>query len=82
MLLKKISKAVICCSFVIVGTVVGQEINWHSLDQGGGTSSDGKTTLTGVIGQVETIRMEGGSVTVSSGYLPLPADLIFENKFN
>ena len=59
-----------------------QEINWYTTDQGGGTSSNGDTELTGVIGQVETKRMEGGSITISGGYFPFPADLIFENKFD
>ena len=59
-----------------------QEINWHSIDNGGGVSSNGDVKLIGVIGQADVIRLEGGSVTIAGGFLPLPADLIFENKFD
>lgn len=61
--------------------LLGQAIDWHSIDAGGGVSSAGDVVLQGVVGQTDTVRMEGGSVTISGGLLPLPAELIFENKF-
>ena len=69
--------------FIAVPISFSQEINWYTTDQGGGTSSADDILLTGVIGQVDAVRMEGGSITVSGGYLPLPArpDLMFSNGF-
>ncbi len=62
--------------------ISAQEIEWYSIDNGGGVSTNGDVKLTGVIGQTDVVRMEGGTVTISGGFMPLPADLIFENKFD
>lgn len=66
---------------VFVSMSLAQEINWYSIDHGGGTSSANDITILGVIGQVDVGRMEAASITVSSGFLPMPADLIFKSKF-
>ncbi len=58
-------------------------INWYSIDGGGGTSSGGGFTLTGVIGQPDAgPTMSGGQFQLSGGFLPAftqfqcgPADL-------
>ena len=62
--------------------VSAQEIDWYSIDNGGGVSAAGDVTLLGVVGQTDAVLMEGSSVTVSGGYLPLSADLIFEDRFD
>ncbi|WP_154223374.1 hypothetical protein [Marinicella rhabdoformis] len=64
------------------GLALSQEINWYSVDNGGGISEEDSVMIIGVIGQSDAVRMEGGNLTVSGGYFPMPADLIFENKFD
>lgn len=76
----------ICITSLILISIpvsFSQEIDWYTTDQGGGSSSANDMSLTGVIGQVDAVRMEGGSITLSGGYLPLPArpNLIFNNSF-
>lgn len=83
MVFKKNNKhKVLLLMLFIFGVSIAEEIDWYSIDQGGGTSTHSGVLITGVIGQTEVIRMEGGSITISGGYLPMPADLIFENQFN
>ncbi|MGJ8663603.1 MAG: hypothetical protein ACSHWU_08130 [Marinicella sp.] len=79
---KRMLQLIVCLCLLIFTVSNAQEINWYSTDQGGGISTHADTVVTGVIGQVDTLRMEGGSLTISGGYLPLPADLIFENQFD
>ncbi|WP_099019213.1 hypothetical protein [Marinicella litoralis] len=67
---------------LVAGSIMAQEINWYSIDNGGGVSSNGMISLTGVMGQTDVVLMEGGSVSVAGGFLPVPADLIFENQFD
>lgn len=69
--------------FIAIPISFSQEIDWYTTDQGGGSSSANDIVLTGVIGQVDAVRMEGGSITISGGYLPLSArsDLMFSNGF-
>ncbi len=62
--------------------VTAQEIDWYSVDNGGGVSAAGDVSITGVVGQTDVLKMEGDSVTIAGGYLPLSADLIFENPFD
>lgn len=75
----------LCLLVLILGlSSTAQEIKWHSIDAGGGVSTniDG-TQLLGVIGQADTIRMTGGNISLSGGYLPLPVkpDPIFQDSF-
>lgn len=67
---------------LVVGLVCSQEINWYSTDNGGGVSSHNDLQVLGVVGQIDTVRMEGGNITLAGGYIPLPADLIFKNEFD
>jgi len=81
---KKVKKLVVLCLFLFltnINHVFSQEINWYSSDEGGGISIANNLKLVGVIGQIDTTRMEGGSITIAGGFLPLPADLLFENTF-
>ena len=71
---------VICLlAFSGVAQTQDPEIDWYSIDGGGGISSDGtgQIQLIGVIGQSDTMQMKGGNVQLSGGYLPLPADADF-----
>lgn len=81
-MLRKSNKKILGVLVVASLSVTGQEINWHSVDQGGGVSSGSGVSITGVIGQTDAVRMEGGSLTVSGGFIPMTSDLIFENKFD
>ncbi len=79
-------KKILILLLTIISTVViSQEINWFSIDGGGGISSNGNTQLIGVIGQSDTGRMSADGISISSGYLPLSAastqDPIFKNGF-
>ena len=59
------------------------EINWYSMDSGGGISAAGDIQLIGVIGQSDTILMKGGKLSLSGGYLALPpaSDELFKDSF-
>jgi len=46
------------------------EINWHTIDGGGGTSSGGQYILTGTIGQHDASYSEGGQYEVLGGFWP------------
>ena len=69
--------------FISLESGIAQEINWYSIDAGGGVSTGNDIVLTGVIGQQDTIQMSANEITVSGGYLPLPVnnDLIFKDSF-
>jgi hypothetical protein len=69
---------------LIIISANAQEINWHSIDAGGGISTGNNgISLLGVIGQSDSIRMTSGNTSLSGGYLPLPVDndLIFVDSF-
>jgi len=59
------------------------EVNWYTVDGGGGMSNAGDIRLIGVIGQTDTLRMSGGDYSLSGGYLPLPPEpqLLFKDSF-
>ena len=61
-----------------------QEINWYSMDSGGGVASANGIELLGVIGQTDTTQMSAGEIKLSGGYLPLPdtSDVIFKDSFD
>ena len=78
----KIKAILILLILIVVSfAAMAQEINWYSIDQGGGQTTQGNILITGVIGQVDSAKLEGGRLTISGGYIPFPADLIFENQF-
>jgi hypothetical protein len=43
------------------------QLNWFSIDGGGGRSSGGPFTVTGTIGQPDTSRLSGGNFTLTGG---------------
>ena len=46
------------------------EINWHTIDGGGGTSSGGQYVLTGTIGQPDEAYSQGGRYELLGGFWP------------
>lgn len=46
------------------------ELNWSTIDGGGGTSSGGPYTLTGTIGQPDAAYSAGGSYELLGGFWP------------
>ncbi|MFA5240302.1 MAG: hypothetical protein WC476_11445 [Phycisphaerae bacterium] len=46
------------------------EINWSTIDGGGGTSAGGQYIVTGTIGQPEAGYSEGGSYEILGGFTP------------
>lgn len=63
---------------------IAQEINWYSMDSGGGVATANGIELLGVIGQTDTTQMSAGEIKLSGGYLPLPdtSDVIFKDSFD
>ena len=62
---------------------MGAEIDWHSIDGGGGISTSGNIQLIGVIGQSDTTLVKGGKLSLSGGYLALPpaSETLFKDSF-
>jgi len=57
--------------FFIVTTAFGDyEINWYTIDGGGGRSIGGPYTLTGTIGQPDAAYSRGGNYEVLGGFWP------------
>jgi hypothetical protein len=59
--------------FVILGisSANGQyELNWYTIDGGGGRSSGGPYTLTGTIGQPDAAYSRGGNYELLGGFWP------------
>ncbi len=46
-------------------------IDWHTIDGGGGTSSNGQYAVTGTIGQPDAGTMSGGSYSLTGGFWSL-----------
>ncbi len=57
---------------VLIGSSVsGQyEVNWYTIDGGGGRSSGGPYTLTGTIGQPDAAYSRGGNFELLGGFWP------------
>ncbi len=79
----KVKRLTILCLLLLSEAAVTQQIDWHSIDGGGGISNAGNIQLIGVIGQSDTKRMTGGGISLSGGYLPLPvaSDNLFKDSF-
>jgi len=60
-------------AFLLTWTVVSQpfEINWYTVDGGGGTSTGGPFTLSGTVGQPDAGALAGGSYTLVGGFWSL-----------
>ena len=56
--------------FCLTSFVQGQpyEVDWHTIDGGGGTSSGGAFTLSGTIGQPDAGTMAGGDYRLEGGF--------------
>lgn len=53
-----------------VNLASGYEINWSTIDGGGGQSSGGQYTLTGTIGQPDATYSSGGDYELHGGFWP------------
>ena len=70
-----LNKQCIQVALVVLGLIVssswGQyEINWYTIDGGGGASSGGDFTLTGTIGQPDAAYSRGGNYELLGGFWP------------
>ena len=76
------SKGILIAMLFTAAMAVAAEISWFTIDAGG-ISTGGNIQLVGVIGQTDTIRMTGGRLSLSGGYLPLPprGDELFKDSF-
>lgn len=57
--------------FFAAGATVGAQnynIDWFTIDGGGGTSSGGTYTLSGTIGQPDAGKLTGGNYTIQGGF--------------
>ncbi len=63
-----------CCAALFQAprsaTAQSYSIDWFTVDDGGGTSSGGKYTLTGTIGQPDAGTLSGGSYMLEGGFWP------------
>ncbi len=61
---------------LVCGTALAQiDLNWCTIDCGGGTSTGGVYTLSGTIGQADAAVSAGGDYTLAGGFWPgTPAD--------
>ena len=56
---------------VIASTAAGEyELNWYTIDGGGGRSNGGPYTLTGTIGQPDAAYSRGGNYELLGGFWP------------
>jgi hypothetical protein len=62
---------IILLTMFVSSTVSGEyEINWYTIDGGGGLSSGGLYTLTGTIGQPDSAYSVGGNYELLGGFWP------------
>ena len=59
-----------CLSLLSTKLAVAQtyNIDWHTIDGGGGTSTGGVYSVTGTIGQPDAGAMSGGNFSLSGGF--------------
>jgi hypothetical protein len=57
---------------ILTGIAFGFEIDWFTIDGGGGSSSGGGFTINGTIGQADAGAMSGGSYAIEGGFWSLP----------
>ena len=55
---------------VALAAVGGYDLDWWSVDGGGGQSSSGAYTLSGAIGQLDAGTLSGGSYVLQGGFIP------------
>jgi len=62
-------------STVCFGAVAQYAINWHTIDGGGGTSTNGQYSLAGTIGQADAsmTTMTNGPYSLTGGFWVLPS---------
>jgi hypothetical protein len=80
-----IKKAVfVILLFITLQNGLAQEINWYSIDSGGGVATANEIEMVGVLGQTDTQQMSNGDITLAGGYLPIRPDndLIFKTGFD
>ena len=75
---KRTLPAIVALSLLMLATAVsaqpaggGPEINWYTIDGGGGTSTGGTFSLSGTIGQPDAGGpMTGGTFSLTGGFWP------------
>jgi hypothetical protein len=81
----ELMKILVLIILLFLASVVSlaQEIDWYSIDSGGGQSSGNNIELLGIMGQTDSHQMVAGEINLSGGYLPLPdtRDVIFKDSF-
>lgn len=55
-------------STTLAASEAGYQLNWYTMDGGGGNSSGGIYALSGTIGQADAGLMSGGSYTLVGGF--------------
>jgi hypothetical protein len=56
------------CAFCIRASAQNYSIDWSTIDGGGGTSTGGVYSVTGIIGQPDAGAMSGGNYTLQGGF--------------
>jgi len=69
-------RLVVGCSMLVVGCfplLAQYAIDWHTIDDGGGTSTNGQYSLSGTLGQPDASNaMTNGQYSVTGGFWALP----------
>ena len=55
-------------SSALASSEAAYQLNWYTVDGGGGTSTGGGYSLSGTIGQADAGAMSGGVYTLSGGF--------------
>ena len=76
--------AVVALPGAAVGPASAQslEMDWHTVDTGGGTSSGGVYTLSGTVGQLDAGTLTGGPFTLEGGFWPGAAGVVCDADAN
>ncbi|MBI5383578.1 MAG: hypothetical protein HZA90_02715 [Verrucomicrobia bacterium] len=59
---------VLLVSFAALAGLAQYNLDWHTIDGGGGISTGGVFTVSGTIGQPDAGRMAGGNITLEGGF--------------
>ena len=55
------------------------DINWHTIDCGGGSTSNGTLVILGTIGQFDTSSLSLGTLTIAGGFWSIPSAACYAN---
>ena len=86
------ARVAFCASFLVLSalapSVPTYDLSWHTIDGGGGTSTDGTFEVSGTTGQPDPIILTGSGYELTGGFWsafeaqPCPADITDDGLIN